>query len=82
MEKSFYNKTSKKRISGDVCYFCVNAISTISDKEVELLRRFISAYARILPRRITGTCAKHQRRIAKAIKNSRIIGLLPFVLEK
>jgi len=61
------------------CYFCVNSIQEIDYKDVSLLRRFISNYEKILPRRKKGTCAKHQRKLAKAIKNARKMALLPFV---
>lgn len=61
------------------CYFCVNSIREIDYKNIELLRRFISTYERILPKRKKGTCSKHQRKLAKAIKRARIMALLPFV---
>lgn len=61
------------------CYFCINSIREIDYKDVELLRRFISVYERILPKRKRGTCAKHQRKLAQAIKRARIMALLPFV---
>ncbi len=62
------------------CYFCVRAIKEIDYKDVDLLRRFISPYtAKILPRKKTGVCAKHQRKLARAIKRARILALLPFV---
>ncbi len=61
-----------------VCYFCANHIDYIDYKDVELLKRYISEKGKILPRRVTGTCAKHQRTLTVAIKRARIIGLLPF----
>lgn len=61
------------------CYFCVNNIRNIDYKDVELLRRFISTYEKILPKRKKGTCAKHQRKLGRAIKRARIMALLPFV---
>jgi len=61
------------------CYFCENNISDIDYKDTYLLRRFINSYAKILPKKRTGTCSKHQRKLAIAIKRSRIIALLPFV---
>jgi small subunit ribosomal protein S18 len=61
------------------CYFCLNHLDEIDYKDVELLRRFISSYHKILPRRKKGTCAKHQRKLAMAIKRARIMALLPFV---
>ena len=61
-----------------VCYFCANHIDYIDYKDVELLKRYISEKGKILPRRVTGTCAKHQRTLTVAIKRARILGLLPF----
>ena len=61
-----------------VCYFCANHIDYIDYKAVELLKRYISEKGKILPRRVTGTCAKHQRTLTVAIKRARIMGLLPF----
>ena len=60
-----------------VCYFCANHIDYIDYKDVELLKRYISEKGKILPRRVTGTCAKHQRTLTVAIKRARIMGLLP-----
>ncbi len=61
------------------CYFCQNKIKEIDHKNPELLHRFISGQFKILSGRRTGVCAKHQRRLAKAIKRARILGYLPFV---
>ena len=61
-----------------VCYFCANHVDYIDYKDVELLKRYISEKGKILPRRVTGTCAKHQRTLTGAIKRARIMGLLPF----
>ena len=61
-----------------VCYFCANHVDYIDYKDVELLKRYISEKGKILPRRVTGTCAKHQRTLTVAIKRARIMGLLPF----
>jgi small subunit ribosomal protein S18 len=63
-----------------VCKFCVQKLK-IDYKDADGLRRFITERGKILPRRITGTCAKHQRALAEAIKRARIIALLPFVAE-
>ena len=63
-----------------VCRFCVQKLK-IDYKDADALRRFITERGKILPRRITGTCAKHQRALAVAIKQARIIALLPFVAE-
>ena len=61
-----------------VCRFCVEKIDHIDYKDVRLLNAFISERGRITPRRITGVCAPHQRRLAEAIKQARNIALLPF----
>jgi len=61
------------------CYFCVNNIQEIDYKDTETLRRFISSYGKIVPRRKSGVCAKHQRKLSNAIKRARIMALLPFV---
>ena len=64
-----------------VCYFTANKITHIDYKETELLKKFISERGKILPRRVTGTCAKYQRQLTTAIKRARHIGLLPYVSE-
>jgi len=61
------------------CYFCANNIKNINYQDVETLKRFLDPQAKIIPAKKSGTCAKHQRKLAKAIKRSRILGLLPFV---
>lgn len=62
-----------------VCQFCVDKVEYIDYKDVARLRRFMSERAKILPRRVTGTCARHQRELTVAIKRARQIALLPFV---
>ncbi len=64
-----------------VCLFCAEHMDYIDYKNVDLLYRFISDRAKILSRRKTGTCAKHQRRLAVAIKRARHLALLPFTDE-
>ncbi|MBM0065408.1 MULTISPECIES: 30S ribosomal protein S18 [Alkalicoccobacillus] len=64
-----------------VCFFTVNKITHIDYKDTELLKRFISERGKILPRRVTGTSAKYQRKLTIAIKRSRQIALLPYVNE-
>ena len=61
------------------CFFCVNNIQEIDYKDTNLLRRFISSYAKIVSRKRSGVCAWHQRRLARAIKRARIMALIPFV---
>jgi len=61
------------------CYFCTNNVKEIDYKEADTLRRFLDSQSRILSKDKTGLCSKHQRKLARAIKTSRIMGLLPFV---
>ncbi|OGY43797.1 MAG: 30S ribosomal protein S18 [Candidatus Buchananbacteria bacterium RIFCSPHIGHO2_02_FULL_40_13] len=61
------------------CYFCVNNADHIDYKNQQLLRRFISSYSKIVPRKRSGVCSKHQRQLAQAIKRARIMAILPFV---
>ena len=63
-----------------VCRFCANK-AKIDYKDADALRRYTTERGKILPRRITGTCAKHQRELAKAIKRARSICLLPYVAD-
>ena len=62
-----------------VCQFCVEKVQHIDYKDVLRLRRFTSERGKILPRRMTGTCAKHQRQLTIAIKRSRHVALLPYI---
>ena len=64
-----------------VDFIAANHIDYVDYKDVDLLKRFISERGKILPRRVTGTSAKNQRKVANAIKRARIMGLLPFVAE-
>jgi len=64
-----------------VCYFTANKIQHIDYKDIDLLKKFVSERGKILPRRVTGTSAKYQRSLTRAIKRSRQIGLLPFTTE-
>ena len=64
-----------------VCQFCVDKIDYIDYKDVARLRRCMSERAKILPRRVTGTCARHQRGLTTAIKRARQVALVPFVAE-
>ncbi len=64
------------------CYFCKEGINFIDYKDEELLRKFISDRAKIRSRKATGTCAKHQRKLAISIKRAREMALLPYVVPK
>ena len=61
-----------------VCGFCVDKVEYIDYKDISRLRRFVSERAKILPRRVTGTCAAHQRALTTAIKRARQLALLPY----
>lgn len=63
------------------CIFCTQNRKELDWKDAETLRKFLSAAAKIKPRRKTGLCAKHQRYLARAVKRARVMGLLPFVPE-
>ncbi len=75
-EKAFRRKPKRK-----VCAFCADKIQEIDYKDIAKLRRYVSERAKILPRRISGNCAKHQRQLTIAIKRARHIALLPFTAE-
>ena len=62
-----------------VCAFCVDKVETIDYKDIAKLRRYMSERAKIVPRRVTGTCAHHQRELTVAIKRARHLALLPYV---
>ena len=62
-----------------ICAFCVEKVTTIDYKQHDVLRRYLTEHGRLRPRRQTGTCAKHQRALAQAVKRARHIALLPFV---
>jgi len=64
-----------------VCQFCVDKCQHIDYKDTARLRRFMSDRSKILPRRTTGTCARHQRQLTVAIKQSRHVALLPYVTD-
>ena len=64
-----------------VCSFCVDKVDHIDYKDVAKLRRFVTERGKILPRRISGNCAKHQRQLTSAIKRARNVALLPFTCE-
>ncbi len=61
-----------------VCSFCVEKVESIDYKDVNRLNKYTSDRAKILPRRVTGTCAKHQRELTTAIKRARHIALMPY----
>jgi len=64
-----------------VCSFCQDKVEHIDYKQYDKLGKFITERGKILPRRITGNCAHHQRQLTKAIKRARLVALLPFTAE-
>ncbi len=73
-KKKYKRPTSKKK----VCAFCVDKTNVIDYKDGAKLRRYITENGKILPRRQTGVCSKHQRELANAIKRARVMAILPF----
>jgi small subunit ribosomal protein S18 len=72
--KKYVKRLSRRK----VCAFCQNKVEDIDYKDVNTLKKYITEGGKILPRRMTGVCAKHQRVLAKAIKRARLVDLLPF----
>lgn len=66
--------------SKKVCRFCAERTDIVDYKDVKLLQRYLSSYGRIEPRKRTGTCAKHQRRLSVALKRARHLALLPYLV--
>jgi small subunit ribosomal protein S18 len=64
-----------------ICSFCVDKIESVDYKQYEKLKRFITERGKILPRRISGNCARHQRQMTQAVKRARIMALIPFTSE-
>ena len=63
-----------------VCRFCADPETTISYKDPYLLRYFVTERGKIIPRRISGNCARHQRQVSRAVKRARVLGLMPFTV--
>jgi len=70
-------RKKKKR----VCQFCINKVDKIDYKDVNTLKKYITERGKILPRRINGNCAIHQRQLTRAIKRARNVALLPYIVE-
>lgn len=64
-----------------VCKFCVDKVELIDYKDIKRLRNFVSERGKIIPRRISGSCARHQRELTHAIKRARTVALLPYASE-
>ena len=72
------NRRGGRKSRKKVCAFCVDKIEAIDYKDISRLRRFVSERAKILPRRVTGTCARHQRELTVSIKRARYLALIPY----
>lgn len=75
------SRTHVRRAKRKVCQFCVDKVELIDYKDVTKLRKFLSEKGKILPRRISGCCAKHQRQLTVSIKRARHIALLPYTTD-
>ena len=76
-----YSDRNSYRRRKKVCFFCENKVEDIDYKDIKLIKKYVSERYKILPRRATGTCAKHQRELTNAIKIARNIALLPYTSE-
>lgn len=72
---------AERRFKRKVCSFCVDKVELIDYKDATRLRKYVTERGKIVPRRISGTCARHQRPLTTAIKRARTIALLPFTSE-
>ncbi len=80
--KMVQNRRRGGRRRRKVCFFCANHMDFVDYKDIDLLTRYVSDKGKILPRRVTGTCAKHQRTLTLGIKRARIMALLPFTVSE
>ena len=71
-----------RRGSRKVCKFCADPTLTIDYKNDKKLLRFVTERGKIVPRRISGTCARHQRRVTRAVKRTRHLGIIPFTIDQ
>lgn len=81
MENREFKKPMRKPARRKVCNFCLEKATSIDYKDVAKLRKYITEKGKILPRRMTGVCARHQRELAVAIKRARQMALLPYVAD-
>ena len=81
MERTERNERRSRKPRKKVCAFCMDKIEHIDYKDVPRLKRYLSDRAKIIPRRVTGTCARHQRQLTVAVKRARHVAFLPYVGE-
>ncbi|MGI6076255.1 MAG: 30S ribosomal protein S18 [Pyramidobacter sp.] len=81
----FSGPANRRRSGGKrrpkVCFFCVDKLDHVDFKDVERLKKYVSERGKIIPRRVTGNCAKHQRQLTIAVKRARFMALLPYTAE-
>ncbi|TKZ35802.1 30S ribosomal protein S18 [Brachyspira catarrhinii] len=75
---NFQNNPRRRYFKKKFCFFCKNDIDIVDYKDMKLLKRYVKESGKIVPKRLNGTCAKHQRMVTKAIKRARNIALLPY----
>ena len=80
MEREF-KKPMRRPARRKVCNFCVDKVEAIDYKDVAKLRKYLTESGKILPRRMTGVCARHQRELAAAVKLARQMALIPYVAD-
>ena len=80
-EKERNERPMRRKARKKTCQFCVDKVTDIDYKDVAKLRRYLTERAKIVPRRMSGNCAKHQRQLTTVIKRARIIALLPFTTD-
>lgn len=82
--KNIINKKKKKRknFKRRPCMFCIEKMEYVDYKNIEVISKFINTHGKILPSRVTGACARHQRALSTAIKRARIMALIPFLIER
>ena len=78
MEEKTIKKPMRKPARRKVCAFCAEKVEVIDYKDVNRLKKYVTEGGKILPRRMSGVCAMHQRELSNAIKRARIVALLPF----
>lgn len=82
MEGGFHLRRDRgRKPKRKICSYCVDKIENVDYKQYEKLKRFVTERSKVLPRRISGNCARHQRQLTKAIKRARIMALMPFSSE-
>jgi small subunit ribosomal protein S18 len=81
MDMAFGGNKRRGKRRPKVCFYCVDKIDSVDYKDVDRLRKYISERGKIVPRRVTGNCANHQRQLTVALKRARYMALLPYSAE-